>query len=62
MPAEILENVFSHRLRMSRAEHGLSNAFTLIKQLGGHVLCRSDPERGTTLAVLLPRAMRAAAG
>jgi signal transduction histidine kinase len=62
MPPEVLENVFSQRLTLSKGAergYGLSNAFTLVKQLGGHVLCRSEPERGTSFTVLLPRAIRA---
>jgi signal transduction histidine kinase len=65
MPPDVLENVFSHRLTVTRgggAErgYGLSNAYTLVKQLGGHLLCRSEPERGTTFTVLLPRVARGA--
>jgi len=58
MSAEMLETVFSERLTMSKGAdrgYGLNNAYTLVKQLGGHVLCRSEPERGTTFTVLLPR-------
>jgi two-component system, cell cycle sensor histidine kinase and response regulator CckA len=65
MPVEVLENVFSQRLTVSKGGergYGLSNAYTLVKQLGGHLLCRSEPERGTTFTVLLPRAVRAGAG
>ncbi len=61
MPPEVLENVFSQRLTVTRGGergYGLVNAYTLIKQLGGHLLCRSEPERGTTFTVLLPRATR----
>ena len=64
MPPEVLENVFSQRLTLTKGSergYGLSNAFTLVKQLGGHVLCRSEPERGTTFTVLLPRALQAPA-
>jgi len=64
MPPEVLENVFSQRLTLSKGAergYGLSNALTLVKQLGGHVLCRSEPERGTSFTVLLPRTMRAGA-
>jgi signal transduction histidine kinase/HD-like signal output (HDOD) protein len=64
MPPEVLENVFSQRLTLTKGAergYGLSNAFTLVKQLGGHVLCRSEPERGTTFTVLLPRTLRASA-
>jgi signal transduction histidine kinase/HD-like signal output (HDOD) protein len=63
MPPEVLENVFSQRLTLSKGAergYGLSNAFTLVKQLGGHLLCRSEPERGTTFTVLLPRSIRGA--
>jgi signal transduction histidine kinase/HD-like signal output (HDOD) protein len=63
MPAEVLENVFSQRLTVTKGGergYGLSNAFTLVKQLGGHLLCRSEPERGTTFNVLLPRTVRGA--
>jgi len=58
MPPEMLETLFSERLTMSRGGdrgYGVNNAFTLVKQLGGHILCRSEPERGTTFTVLLPR-------
>ncbi len=58
MPPEMLETLFSERLTMSRGGergYGLNNAYTLVKQLGGHVLCRSEPERGTAFTVLLPR-------
>jgi signal transduction histidine kinase len=61
MPADVLDNVFSQRLTVTKGGergYGLSNAYTLVKQLGGHVLCRSEPERGTTFTVLLPRAIR----
>jgi len=64
MPTAVLENVFSQRFSLSKGAergYGLSNAFTLVKQLGGHLLCRSEPERGTSLVVLLPRTVRAAA-
>jgi signal transduction histidine kinase len=64
MASEVLENVFSQRLTMTKGGergYGLSNAYTLVKQLGGHVLCRSEPERGTTFTVLLPRTTRGAA-
>jgi signal transduction histidine kinase/HD-like signal output (HDOD) protein len=64
MPPEVLENVFSQRLTLTKGSergYGLSNAFTLVKQLGGHVLCRSEPERGTTFTVLLPRTLQAPA-
>jgi len=62
MPPEVLENVFSQRLTLTKGSergYGLSNAFTLVKQLGGHVLCRSEPERGTLFTVLLPRTLHA---
>jgi len=58
MPPEMLETLFSERLTMSRGGergYGVNNAYTLVKQLGGHVLCRSEPERGTAFTVLLPR-------
>jgi signal transduction histidine kinase len=61
MPAEVLENVFSQRLTASKGGergYGLSNAYTVVKQLGGHVICRSEPERGTAFTVLLPRSTR----
>jgi signal transduction histidine kinase len=66
MPADVLENVFSHRITVTRGGgtergYGLSNAYTLVKQLGGHLVCRSEPERGTTFTVLLPRVTRGAA-
>lgn len=59
MPAEIVENLFSQRLSTTTSDDrgfGLSNTLTLIKQLGGHLLCRSEPELGTTFILLLPRA------
>jgi len=65
MLPEVLENVFSQRLTVTKGGergYGLSNAFTLVKQLGGHLLCRSEPERGTTFTVLLPRTVRAVSG
>lgn len=65
MPADVLENVFSQRLTVTKGGergYGLSNAYTLVKQLGGHLLCRSEPERGTTFTVLLPRAVRGTPG
>jgi signal transduction histidine kinase/HD-like signal output (HDOD) protein len=65
MLPEVLENVFSQRLTVTKGGergYGLSNAFTLVKQLGGHLLCRSEPERGTTFTVLLPRTVRAVGG
>jgi signal transduction histidine kinase len=61
MSPDVLENVFSQRLTVTRGGergYGLSNAYTLVKQLGGHLLCRSEPERGTTFTVLLPRVAR----
>ncbi|MCC7546731.1 MAG: HDOD domain-containing protein [Burkholderiales bacterium] len=64
MPAEMLETLFSERLTMSKGAdrgYGLNNAYTLVKQLGGHVLCRSEPERGTMFTVLLPRQSGASA-
>jgi signal transduction histidine kinase len=64
MPPEVLENVFSQRLTATRGGergYGLSNAYTVVKQLGGHLICRSEPERGTAFTVLLPRATRGAA-
>jgi signal transduction histidine kinase/HD-like signal output (HDOD) protein len=59
MPPEIVENLFSQRLSTIASDDrgfGLSNTLTLIKQLNGHLLCRSDPELGTTFILLLPRA------
>ena len=66
MTPDVLENVFSHRLTVTKGGgsergYGLSNAYTLVKQLGGHLLCRSEPERGTTFTVLLPRTIRGVA-
>ncbi len=58
MPPEMLETLFSERMSMSRGGergYGVNNAYTLVKQLGGHMLCRSEPERGTTFTILLPR-------
>ncbi len=58
MPAEMLETLFSERLTMSKGAergYGVNNAYTLVKQLGGHILCRSEPDRGTSFTVLLPR-------
>ena len=65
MAPEMLETLFSERLTMSKGSdrgYGVNNAYTLVKQLGGHVLCRSEPERGTTFTVLLPRQPSTAAG
>jgi signal transduction histidine kinase len=65
MAPEMLETLFSERLTMSNGSdrgYGVNNAYTLVKQLGGHVLCRSEPDRGTTFTVLLPRQAKTAAG
>jgi len=62
MPAEIMDNLFSRRLATmgsSDRGFGLSNTLTLIKQLNGHLLCRSEPELGTTFTLLLPRVTEA---
>lgn len=65
MSPEMLETLFSERLTLTKGSdrgYGLNNAYTLVKQLGGHVLCRSEPDRGTTFTVLLPRQTRVTPG
>lgn len=59
MPPEIVENMFSRQLSTAGSGDrgfGLSNALMLVKQLAGHLLCRSEPDVGTTFILLLPRA------
>jgi signal transduction histidine kinase len=34
---------------------GLSTAFGFVRQSGGHLGIESEPERGTTITILLPR-------
>ncbi len=62
MVPDTLEGVFSRRPPRapdSERGFGLSNSYAIVRQLGGHIMCRSQPGRGTTFTLLLPRAMPA---
>ena len=51
---EILQ---SHALAYRRNTLGLAVAFTIVQDLGGWIDCASEPDRGTTMSVYLPRPM-----
>lgn len=59
MLPDMLEGVFLRRgaqARESERGYGLSNSYAIVRELGGHIMCRSQPGIGTTFALLLPRA------
>jgi signal transduction histidine kinase len=60
MLPDMLEGVFlqrTARARESERGYGLANSYAIVRQLGGHIMCRSQPGIGTTFTLLLPRAM-----
>jgi signal transduction histidine kinase/HD-like signal output (HDOD) protein len=63
MVPDTLEGVFTQRaMRAQETErgYGLANSYAIVRQLGGHIMCRSQPGLGTTFTLLLARAARAA--
>jgi len=59
MPPDTLEGVFARRAaraRDSERGYGLANSYAIVRKLGGHIMCRSQPGIGTTFTLLLPRA------
>lgn len=63
MLPDMLEGVFLQRGTQARAGdrgYGLANSYAVVRELGGHIMCRSQPGIGTTFTLLLPRAAREA--
>lgn len=62
MPPEKIAELFAEpeaAARESVRGFGLSTSLAVVKSMGGHLLCRSRLDEGTTFAVLLPRTVAA---
>jgi len=56
--SEVLQRLFQHGVSTKGEGHegiGLSVSESIVRRLGGRILCRSSPGRGTIFGVLLPR-------
>ena len=55
---EVLQRLFQHGVSTKGEGHegiGLTVSESIVRRLGGRILCRSSPGRGTIFGVLLPR-------
>ncbi len=58
MPAEVMQRLFKPGTTTKGAGHegiGLAESASILERLGGRILCRSHPGRGTIFLTLLPR-------
>jgi signal transduction histidine kinase/HD-like signal output (HDOD) protein len=58
MPAEVMQRLFKPGTTTKGAGHegiGLAESASILQRLGGRILCRSHPGRGTIFLTLLPR-------
>jgi signal transduction histidine kinase len=58
MPAEVMQRLFKPGTTTKGAGHegiGLAESAAILQRLGGRILCRSHPGRGTIFLTLLPR-------
>jgi signal transduction histidine kinase len=58
VPAEVMQRLFKPGTTTKGAGHegiGLAESASILQRLGGRILCRSSPGRGTIFLTLLPR-------